>query len=102
MCLLCSSVFVFFFFNDTATTEIYTLSLHDAFRSMTWCGQIDFRFTGPTIDFCSTNDNSLRELSGAVAMHFLLENSGQFDNWKLMDDVVRMFVGVPDSLNFAQ
>src|SRR5256886_13649232 len=23
-------VFIFFFFNDTATTEIYTLSLHDA------------------------------------------------------------------------
>src|SRR5574341_2199124 len=32
MCLfLWSSVdFLFFFFNDTATTEIYTLSLHDA------------------------------------------------------------------------
>ena len=29
------SVFVFFF-NDTATTEIYTLSLHDAFRSLMW------------------------------------------------------------------
>src|SRR2546422_5265160 len=28
MCAL--SVFFFFFFNDTATTEIYTLSLHDA------------------------------------------------------------------------
>src|SRR2546428_9832501 len=25
-----STIFVFFFFNDTATTEIYTLSLHDA------------------------------------------------------------------------
>src|SRR2546427_235200 len=25
-----SSAFFFFFFNDTATTEIYTLSLHDA------------------------------------------------------------------------
>src|SRR2546430_4096017 len=25
-----SYLFVFFFFNDTATTEIYTLSLHDA------------------------------------------------------------------------
>src|SRR3712207_7372865 len=25
-----SDMFVFFFFNDTATTEIYTLSLHDA------------------------------------------------------------------------
>src|SRR5215211_9076693 len=30
-CLLLSFfIFFFFFFNDTATTEIYTLSLHDA------------------------------------------------------------------------
>src|SRR5687768_17999231 len=29
MCLLMSFAY-FFFFNDTATTEIYTLSLHDA------------------------------------------------------------------------
>src|SRR5258706_5938837 len=28
--LAASSLFFFFFFNDTATTEIYTLSLHDA------------------------------------------------------------------------
>src|SRR5256885_16967257 len=28
--LLFPSFFFFFFFNDTATTEIYTLSLHDA------------------------------------------------------------------------
>src|SRR5690349_25014339 len=27
---LCMTLFAFFFFNDTATTEIYTLSLHDA------------------------------------------------------------------------
>src|SRR2546422_7040553 len=27
---LASLTFIFFFFNDTATTEIYTLSLHDA------------------------------------------------------------------------
>src|SRR5260221_13436078 len=26
----CMMVYLFFFFNDTATTEIYTLSLHDA------------------------------------------------------------------------
>src|SRR3989442_5551370 len=26
----CFLIFIFFFFNDTATTEIYTLSLHDA------------------------------------------------------------------------
>src|SRR3712207_6872195 len=30
MLITSSSHFVFFFFNDTATTEIYTLSLHDA------------------------------------------------------------------------
>src|SRR5215203_7558175 len=32
VCYCCLSVcmFFFFFFNDTATTEIYTLSLHDA------------------------------------------------------------------------
>src|SRR2546427_6513862 len=28
--LACSLISFFFFFNDTATTEIYTLSLHDA------------------------------------------------------------------------
>src|SRR2546430_14440736 len=28
--MYCFSFFFFFFFNDTATTEIYTLSLHDA------------------------------------------------------------------------
>src|SRR3982750_1405371 len=35
-------VFCFFFFNDTATTEIYTLSLHDALpilRSSTFAGK---------------------------------------------------------------
>src|SRR5256885_12712274 len=26
----CPTLYLFFFFNDTATTEIYTLSLHDA------------------------------------------------------------------------
>src|SRR5256885_11706518 len=37
MCRIC--IFFFFFFNDTATTEIYTLSLHDALpisRSSCW------------------------------------------------------------------
>ena len=29
-CSIIAVVFLFFFFNDTATTEIYTLSLHDA------------------------------------------------------------------------
>src|SRR2546422_11405007 len=44
VCLLCC--FYFFFFNDTATTEIYTLSLHDALpislskgRTIRGCGR---------------------------------------------------------------
>src|SRR2546425_12012378 len=35
-------MFSFFFFNDTATTEIYTLSLHDALPIS--LGQLDSRF----------------------------------------------------------
>src|SRR2546425_3397613 len=31
------SLFIFFFFNDTATTEIYTLSLHDALPILPSC-----------------------------------------------------------------
>src|SRR3712207_9016510 len=34
-------VFVVFFFNDTATTEIYTLSLHDALPIF-WAGYLIF------------------------------------------------------------
>src|SRR3712207_9453574 len=30
------SISFFFFFNDTATTEIYTLSLHDALPILKW------------------------------------------------------------------
>src|SRR2546429_9914565 len=30
VCIVISPISSFFFFNDTATTEIYTLSLHDA------------------------------------------------------------------------
>src|SRR2546429_6838825 len=35
--------FFFFFFNDTATTEIYTLSLHDALPISIDCAVTDFR-----------------------------------------------------------
>src|SRR5260370_40054690 len=53
--LFCSSLpilFSFFFFNDTATTEIYTLSLHDALpissnSACSW-GVWTARVPGPT------------------------------------------------------
>src|SRR3712207_7203436 len=34
---------MFFFFNDTATTEIYTLSLHDALPISPWHGEGESR-----------------------------------------------------------
>src|SRR3712207_9104255 len=36
-------VLLFFFFNDTATTEIYTLSLHDALPISKYRGQFEER-----------------------------------------------------------
>src|SRR5436305_11876844 len=39
--MLLTSFFFFFFFNDTATTEIYTLSLHDALPIFVrWPGRV--------------------------------------------------------------
>src|SRR5258708_17637484 len=35
-----------FFFNDTATTEIYTLSLHDALPILSRAGSADWRLRG--------------------------------------------------------
>src|SRR3712207_8923484 len=49
MFVLLSSILLFFFFNDTATTEIYTLSLHDALPIST--------------------ETVLRELARSVALH---------------------------------
>src|SRR5437868_14757574 len=37
-CLQYTLCFIFFFFTDTATTEIYTLSLHDALPILTSSG----------------------------------------------------------------
>src|SRR2546430_10301779 len=42
--------FSFFFFNDTATTEIYTLSLHDALPIFQYAAGVKFADPGSTID----------------------------------------------------
>src|SRR5256885_8836505 len=44
---------IFFFFNDTATTEIYTLSLHDALPILFFICFIVKHGTVKTIKFCS-------------------------------------------------
>src|ERR1017187_8327317 len=46
-----------FFFNDTATTEIYTLSLHDALP-------ISVRFVRITLNTCNECESSICDLGG--------------------------------------
>src|SRR2546422_10167884 len=56
-----ASIYFFFFFNDTATTEIYTLSLHDALpisaRPGAWPGR-RARPGGPARGSCSARGRS--------------------------------------------
>src|SRR2546429_7003030 len=51
------SIVFFFFFNDTATTEIYTLSLHDALP-------ICFVFAAGTCQACSLRSQCVRGQGG--------------------------------------
>src|SRR5258708_11840711 len=47
ICIDCNIPYLFFFFNDTATTEIYTLSLHDALPILTgWPRLLDLHDVG--------------------------------------------------------
>src|SRR5258707_6820461 len=55
----CLSLFFFFFFNDTATTEIYTLSLHDA---LPICAP-----TGADL-IADVTAHAIRQLPGVAAM----------------------------------
>src|SRR3712207_6902981 len=50
---------MFFFFNDTATTEIYTLSLHDALPISVWNSMLP----AVTDCICSASWSRFRELS---------------------------------------
>src|SRR2546426_11112925 len=62
----CTLYFIFFFFNDTATTEIYTLSLHDALPI--W--KRDFVFARDLVDqLRSTNKRRIPGADRALEWH---------------------------------
>src|SRR2546422_8560955 len=56
--------FFFFFFNDTATTEIYTLSLHDALPICRECVLKDARGAKPGL---SAREKSVMTFLGSVS-----------------------------------
>src|SRR2546429_2634253 len=79
MCLKCNylslishmfaaSTFFFFFFNDTATTEIYTLSLHDALpiSSKTTVAQFAGRNESLTVRFPHRSEEHTSELQSRL------------------------------------
>jgi hypothetical protein len=75
------------------------------FRAMMWCALADFRYAGFSMGVAPPPGyptNTLRELSGAVALELSLRNSGAFSNWLQFNRTLEMYVGTPDSLNFAQ
>lgn len=75
--------------------------LRKYFQAMMWCSLVDFRFSGFEFTSIEPVENSIRELSGAVAMHLLLKNSGQFGTWREIDRTLQFLVGPPDSLTFG-
>jgi len=70
------SCMFFFFFNDTATTEIYTLSLHDALPiSASATGGSDFADQGRgALDQSGSTDRANREDSDSEGQ----DDSGSF------------------------
>src|SRR5688572_29872979 len=63
VCFVLTSCILFFFFNDTATTEIYTLSLHDALPIFSGCY---VRFNG--------DEYHIPETPSHRAQHFIHDN----------------------------
>src|SRR2546422_9043034 len=59
--MITATIFFFFFFNDTATTEIYTLSLHDA---LPICSELKAQLSRAKADALATrNEMELKRLS---------------------------------------
>src|SRR5262249_61895597 len=55
------SLSYFFFFNDTAPPEIYTLSLHDALPiSVSTAASLEFGFSQPSYIICETVTDDVR------------------------------------------
>lgn len=66
------------------------------FRAAMWCGRIDLRVAGPK-EWASP-----RELGVALVLNELLKRSEMVSSWQAMDEILRVFVGVSDSMNFLQ
>src|SRR5256885_10959175 len=79
-----SITFIFFFFNDTATTEIYTLSLHDALPisdCRPWCTWMATTWPGQRSAQASRSEEHTSELQSPcnLVCRLLLEKKKRND-----------------------
>src|SRR5437764_9854109 len=86
-------MFFFFFFNDTATTEIYTLSLHDALPIFeTWHGRVVTleRMRQLTLEVSCRSEEHTSELQSPMYLvcRLLLEKKKKHDTIKIVQRVV--------------
>ncbi len=65
---------------------------------MMWCSLIDLRVA----TFAPNKEDDIRELCTTVVLDYLLKQSGQYPAWSALDQVLRSFVGVPESMTFPQ
>ncbi len=73
------------------------------FQAMMWCGRIDFRLAvfQPNI-YPIRYEDPIRQMGTVVVLNHLMKQSNQFENWATMEDIIRQFVGITDSMTFAQ
>src|SRR2546428_12625299 len=72
-------IFFFFFFNDTATTEIYTLSLHDALP-ISVLAIPDMRYIDKAKSTVGTTPDEVTDLRSQGAWHFLDRKSTRLNS----------------------
>jgi hypothetical protein len=68
------------------------------FKTMMWCGRIDLRLA----TFPPNKEDDIRQLGTAIVLDYLLNQSGQYANWSAIEQITRVFVGITDSMTFAQ
>ncbi|HEY3854895.1 MAG TPA: DUF3160 domain-containing protein [Verrucomicrobiae bacterium] len=75
-----------------------SVRLQRYFQTMMWCSLIDLRVA----TFDPNKENDIRELGTTVILDYLLQQSGQYPAWLALDQALRGFVGVPESMTFPQ
>jgi hypothetical protein len=68
------------------------------FKTMMWCGRIDLRLA----TFAPNKEDDIRQLGTAIVLNYLLNQAGQYTNWSAIEQITRAFVGITDSMTFAQ